>query len=177
LSTFEKDYLTIAIGQFKHFKERAEKGIKQLSDEELFWKPSEESNSIAILIKHISGNMHSRWVNFLTTDGEKAFRDRDMEFVDENETKEMLLNKWESGWKLLFETLEYLEEADLNKIVTLRKQPLSVLQAIQSEIAHISYHLGQILYIGKQIKDKEWEILSIPKNGSNEFNKKNGRET
>lgn len=172
MSNIEKDYLTIAIGQFKHFKERAERGIKQLSDEELFWKPSEESNSIAILLKHISGNMHSRWVNFLTTDGEKAFRDRDMEFVDENENKDMLLNKWESGWKLLFEILENLEEADLNKIVTLRKQPLSVLQAIQTEVAHISYHLGQILYIGKQLKDKEWEILSIPKNGSNEFIKK-----
>jgi uncharacterized damage-inducible protein DinB len=164
LSSFESEYLKIAIGQFKHFKERAEMGIKQLSDEELFWKPSEESNSIAILIKHISGNMHSRWVNFLTTDGEKTDRDRDMEFVFDNETKEMLMNKWECGWELLFETLENLDVADLHKTVSLRKQPLSVLQAIQTEIAHISYHLGQILYIGKQIRDKEWTILSIPKN-------------
>jgi uncharacterized damage-inducible protein DinB len=165
LSSFEREYLKIVIRQFKHFKERAEMGIKQLSDEELFWKPSEESNSIAILIKHISGNMHSRWVNFLTTDGEKTYRDRDMEFVFDNETKEMLMNKWESGWELLFQTLENLDVADLHKTVTLRKQPLSVLQAIQTEIAHISYHLGQILYIGKQIRDKEWTILSIPKNG------------
>jgi hypothetical protein len=165
LSSFEREYLKIVIRQFKHFKERAEMGIKQLSDEELFWKPSEESNSIAILIKHISGNMHSRWVNFLTTDGEKTYRDRDMEFVFDNETKEMLMNNWESGWELLFETIESLDVADLHKIVTLRKQPLSVLQAIQTEIAHISYHLGQILYIGKQIRDKEWTILSIPKNG------------
>jgi uncharacterized damage-inducible protein DinB len=165
LSSFEREYLKIVIRQFKHFKERAEMGIKQLSDEELFWKPSEESNSIAILIKHISGNMHSRWVNFLTTDGEKTYRDRDMEFVFDNETKEMLMNKWESGWELLLQTLENLDVADLHKTVTLRKQPLSVLQAIQTEIAHISYHLGQILYIGKQIRDKEWTILSIPKNG------------
>lgn len=177
MSNFEKEYLSIVIGQFKHFKERAEKGINQLSEDDLHWKPCEESNSIAILIKHLSGNMHSRWVNFLTTDGEKTYRERDMEFVDGNETKELLMNKWESGWKLLFETLENLEVTDLNKTVTLRKQPLSVMQAVQIEIAHISYHLGQILYIGKQIKDKEWNILSIPKNRSKEFNKYDGGKT
>jgi uncharacterized damage-inducible protein DinB len=171
LGSFEKEYLTILIRQFKHFKERAEKGIQQLSEEELHWKPSEESNNIAILIKHISGNMHSRWVDFLTTDGEKPYRNRDMEFVDDFETKEMLMQNWESGWKLLFDTIENLEVNDLHKTVTLRQQNSSVFQAIQTEVTHISYHLGQILYIGKQIKNKEWTILSIPKNGSEEFNK------
>lgn len=171
VSNFEKDYLSIVMQQFKHFKERAEKGIQQLSEEEIHWKPSEESNNIAIIIKHISGNMHSRWVDFLTTDGEKTYRDRDFEFVDDNESKEYLMQIWEEGWKLLFSTIENLKEEDLNKTVTLRQQPLSVLQAIQTEIAHISYHLGQILYIGKQIKEKEWTILSIPKNGSRNFNK------
>jgi hypothetical protein len=172
LRNLEKEYLTIAIGQFKHFKERAEKGIQQLSEDELHWKPSGESNSIAIIIKHLSGNMHSRWVDFLITDGEKSYRDRDLEFVEDNEYKEYLMQIWEEGWNLLFNTIENLKAEDLNTTVTLRQQPLSVLQAIQTEVAHISYHLGQILYIGKQIKDKDWTILSIPKNGSKEFNEK-----
>lgn len=172
MTNIEREYLTIVIGQFKHFKERADQGIHQLSEEDLFWIPNEESNSIAILMKHLSGNMHSRWENFLTTDGEKAYRNRDMEFIYQNETKEMLMDKWENGWKLLFETIENLEGVDLHKTVILRNQPLSVLQAIQNEIAHISYHLGQILYIGKQIKDQQWQTLSIPKNGSKKFNEK-----
>lgn len=171
MSNFENDYLKIVLNQFKHFKERAEKGIQQLSEDELHWKPSEESNSISIIIKHLSGNMHSRWVDFLTTDGEKFYRDRDLEFVEGLESKEHLLQIWEDGWRLLFNTIENLKVEDLNKTVTLRQQHLSVIQAIQTEIAHISYHLGQILYIGKQIKDKDWVILSIPKNGSKEFNR------
>lgn len=172
LSNLEKEYLTIIIGQFKHFKDRAEKGMQQLSEEELHWKPNEESNSIAIIIKHLNGNMHSRWVEFLTTDGEKPYRNRDLEFVDGNESKEYLMRVWEKGWKLLFNTIENLNADDLHKTVILRQQPLSVLQAIQTELVHISYHLGQILYIGKQIKDTDWSILSIPKNRSIEFNKK-----
>ncbi|MGM0789769.1 MAG: DUF1572 family protein [Bacillota bacterium] len=172
MKSFEQEYLTIVIEQFKHFKERAEKGIQQLSEDEIHWKPSEDSNNIAIILQHLSGNMHSRWVDFLTADGEKSYRDRDLEFVDNNESKEHLMQIWEEGWKLLFNTIENLKAEDLNRTVTLRKQPLSVLQAIQTEVTHISYHLGQILYIGKQIKDKDWTILSIPKEGSKEFNKK-----
>ncbi|MDX5474455.1 MAG: DUF1572 domain-containing protein, partial [Bacillaceae bacterium] len=139
---------------------------------ELHWKPSEESNNIAIIIKHLSGNMHSRWVDFLTSDGEKNYRNRDLEFIDDIESKEQLMGIWEDGWQLLFHTIENLKAEDLHKTVTLRQQPLSVLQAIQNEVVHISYHVGQILYIGKQIKDKEWNILSIPKNGSKEFNER-----
>lgn len=171
MSNIEKDYLTIVNWQFKHFKERAEKGISQLTEEELHWKPNDESNNIAILIKHLSGNMRSRWVDFLTTDGEKTYRDRDSEFVDDIESKEQLMQFWEEGWGLLLHSIQILKPEDLHKTVTLRRDPLSVIQAIQTEIAHISYHLGQILYIGKQIKDKEWDILSIPKNRSKEFNK------
>nr|WP_239454421.1 DUF1572 family protein [Bacillus suaedaesalsae] len=167
MANFEKEYLSIVIGQFRHFKERAELGIAQLSEEELHWKPNEESNNIAILIQHISGNMHSRWVDLLTSDGEKSYRDRDREFVDKLESKFHIMEQWESGWKLLFESIENLEENDLSKTVTLRGQPLSVLQAIQIEIAHLSYHLGQILYIGKQIKNTQWKILSIPKKSVN----------
>lgn len=170
MSDFEEGYLSIVTEQFKHFKERAELGIQQLSEKELHWKPSEESNNIAIIIKHLSGNMHSRWQDFLTTDGEKNYRNRDLEFVDDIESKEQLMEVWENGWSLLIKTVESLNAEDLHKIVTLRKQPLSVLQALQTEVAHVSYHLGQILYIGKQIKDNEWTILSIPKNGSKEFN-------
>ena len=164
LITFEKEYLTTIIEQFKHFKERAEKGIEQLSEMDLHWKSNEESNSIAIIIKHLSGNMHSRWVDFLTADGEKAYRNRDLEFVDSNESKKHLMQIWEDGWKLLFHTIGNLNGEDLNRKVTLRGKSISVLQAIQTEVVHISYHVGQILYIGKQIKGKEWIILSIPKN-------------
>ncbi|GEL76077.1 DUF1572 family protein [Tenuibacillus multivorans] len=162
MGEIEKQYLSMVIQQFKHFKHRAELGIQQLSKEELHWKPNNESNNIAIIIQHISGNMYSRWVDFLTTDGEKAYRDRDYEFVDQHLTKEQLMQKWEAGWRLLFNTLENLKEEDLHKTVLLRNKPITVLKAIQTEVAHISYHLGQILYIGKQIKDKEWDILSIP---------------
>ena len=163
MKTLEEQYLTIIISQFTHFKERAELGFKQLTDDELHWKPSGESNTIAIIIKHLSGNMHSRWVDFLTTDGEKSYRDRSDEFSEKRLSRDELMQKWESGWHLLFETVESLGEDDLHKTVMQRKQQLTVLSAIQMEIAHISYHLGQILYIGKQIKDKEWTILSIPK--------------
>ncbi len=163
MKTLEEQYISIAKTQFDQFKERAELAFIQLKDEELHWKPSDESNTIAIIIKHLSGNMHSRWVDFLTTDGEKSYRNRDVEFFDEQLSREELMHKWDSGWQLLFQTLESLEETDLHKTVTLRKQKISAFSAIQTEIAHISYHLGQILYIGKQIKDKEWTILSIAK--------------
>jgi hypothetical protein len=143
LCQLEKEYLPIVIRQFKHFKDRAEQEIQQFSEEELHWKPSEESNNIAIIIQHISGNMHSRWVNFLLVDGEKSYRDRDLEFVDDIKSKEHLIQIWEEGWKVLFSTLENLKVADLHKTITLRQQPLSVLQAIQTEVAHISYHLGE----------------------------------
>ncbi|ART77591.1 hypothetical protein B4U37_16690 [Sutcliffiella horikoshii] len=170
MNSLEKDYLSIVIQQFKNFKTRAEEALQQLSDEDIHWKPNVESNNIAIIIQHISGNMNSRWTNFLTTDGEKDYRERDMEFIDRGETRTNLMRYWEDGWNLLFDTLENLEAKQLHQTVTLRQQPISVLQAIQTEIAHISYHLGQILFIGKQIKEKDWTILSIPKNGSKEYN-------
>ncbi|MCM3742367.1 DUF1572 domain-containing protein [Oceanobacillus luteolus] len=163
MSCIEVEYLEIIKKQFKHFKERAEEGIQQLSEDELHWKLNEESNSIAIIIKHLSGNMHSRWVDFLTTDGEKTYRNRDLEFVEGNESRESLMKIWQEGWDLLFHTIENLQSEDLHKTVTLRGKSISILQAIQTEIAHISYHLGQILYIGKQIKGKDWSILSIPR--------------
>ena len=158
-----KEFLSVVVDQFRHAKKRAEKGIAQLDEQELHWRPNEQSNNIAIIIKHLSGNMHSRWVDFFTTDGEKAYRDRENEFVDDNESKQVLMKRWEEGWKLLFQTVEQLTEEDLLKTVKIRNKPISVLQALQIEIAHVSNHLGQILYIGKQIKGEEWKILSIPK--------------
>ncbi|MFD2045486.1 DUF1572 family protein [Ornithinibacillus salinisoli] len=172
MANMEKEYLFVVIQQFRHLKERAEKGISQLTEEELHWKPNEESNNIAIIMKHISGNMHSRWVDFLTSDGEKPYRDRDSEFIDDHQSKQTLMENWETGWSLLFGTLENLREEDLLKTVTLRQQSLNVLQAILTEVAHISYHVGQILYIGKQTKGRDWTILSIPKNRSIEYNER-----
>lgn len=158
-----KEYLSVTVDQFRHMKKRAEKAIAQLDEQELHWRPNEQSNNIAIIIKHLSGNMHSRWVDFFTTDGEKTYRDRENEFVDDIESKQVLMKRWEEGWKLLFQTVEQLSEEDLLKTVTIRTRPISVLQALQIEIVHVSNHLGQILYIGKQIKGEDWKILSIPK--------------
>ncbi|WP_227397011.1 DUF1572 family protein [Jeotgalibacillus aurantiacus] len=172
MSHLEEKYLKYILVQYKHLKTRADQGIDQLSEEEWFWKPGEELNSIAILMKHLSGNMHSRWLDFLTSDGEKECRNRDMEFVIEGDRAGILIERWESGWRLLFETIECLEADDLEKTVTLRGQPITVLQAIQTELSHISYHVGQILFLGKQIKDDAWTILSIPKNGLEAFIKK-----
>ncbi|MGG2063953.1 DUF1572 family protein [Bacillus sp. S14(2024)] len=165
----EDKFLSTILSQFTHIKERAEQAIEQLTELELHWRPNEESNSIAIIMKHLSGNMHSRWLHFLTTDGEKEYRDRDDEFVDTIQSKEDLMHIWEKGWFLLFSTIQELKTDDLLKIVTIRKNPLTVLEAIQIEIAHCSNHLGQILYIGKQIKGSEWKILSIPRGQSKTF--------
>ncbi|MGM0846656.1 MAG: DUF1572 family protein [Bacillota bacterium] len=144
-------------------KTRAEKAFEQLSDADLHKKPSSESNNIAIIMQHFSGNMRSRWVDFLEADGEKASRDREKEFIDQLYTRDFLNKEWNKGWKLLFNTIETLHPGDLLRSVSLRNKPLSVMSAVQIEAAHISYHVGQIIYIGKLIKDKDWVTLSIPK--------------
>lgn len=169
MNRVEDKFLSTVLSQFIHIKERAEQAIEQLTEQELHWQPNEESNSVAIIMKHLSGNMHSRWTDFLTTDGEKEERDRDDEFVDTIQSKEELLHIWEKGWFLLFSTIQELNTDDLLKIVTIRKNSLTVLEAIQIEISHCSNHLGQILYIGKQIKGSEWKILSIPIGQSKNF--------
>ncbi|MGM2864460.1 DUF1572 family protein [Bacillus cereus group sp. Bce021] len=169
MSSVEEKFLSTVIFQFEHIKKRAEKAIDQLTERDLHWRPNSESNSIAIIIKHLSGNMHSRWTNFLTTDGEKEYRDRDGEFLDTVIEKKELIEIWENGWFLLFKAIKELQTEDLIKTITIRNNPLTVLEAIQIEIAHCSNHLGQILYIGKQIKGSGWEILSIPKEKSQTF--------
>ena len=154
-------YLDITIKQFNHIKKRAEDGLSQLNDDEFFHHPNEASNSAAVILKHLSGNMHSRWKKFLTEDGEKPFRKRKEEFKYAGEKREFLMQQWEDGWSLLFNTLKELTDSDLNRTVYLRKQPLSVMEAVQIELSHLSYHLGQILYIGKLLKNNDWKILSI----------------
>ncbi|TLS37264.1 DUF1572 family protein [Pseudalkalibacillus caeni] len=162
-------YLKNSCEQFRHIKQRAEAAIEQLNEEEFHWVPNEQSNSVSVLLQHISGNMHSRWVDFLTADGEKDYRDRDAEFINQFCSKKELMERWESGWSLLFQTLEGLSPGLLLQEVTIRKERLTIMEAIQRELAHLHNHLGQILYIGKQLKGSEWKTLSIPKGQSRSF--------
>lgn len=168
-----KDYLDICIKVFAQYKELGEKAMAQLDEEQLNWAPSPESNSIVLIVKHLYGNMFSRWTNFLTEDGEKEWRDRDAEFVkDKNLTREEIMWMWEDGWALFFRTLYSLTDEDLNKIVKIRGEDHTVIEALQRQIAHYSSHIGQIIYIAKVCKDKDWNSLSIPRGKSKEFNEK-----
>jgi hypothetical protein len=166
----EKHFLENSIGVFINYRNLAEKAFSQLeSDKDFHYQPDEESNSIAVLIKHMSGNMISRWTNFLTTDGEKPDRNRDSEFVDNNESKEELLRIWNEGWKVFMDTLYSLKGEDLLRTVTIRGEGLTVMQALNRQTAHYAYHIGQIVFLAKHIKGNEWKSLSIPKNKSNDY--------
>ncbi|MBL7933641.1 MAG: DUF1572 family protein, partial [Bacteroidia bacterium] len=147
-----------------------EKTFSQLSDEQLFWKPNDESNSIGTIAKHLWGNMLSRWTDFLTSDGEKDWRDRDAEFENDIQTREELLKKWNEGWKCLFDTLNGLNEKDLDKEIYIRNQGHSVMEAINRQLAHYPYHVGQIVFIGKLAVNQNWKSLSIPRGSSKQFN-------
>lgn len=172
--SFAKTYLRTTLARLRYYKELGDKTFAQLNDWDFHYQPNEESNSIAILIRHMAGNMLSRWTDFLTTDGEKEWRQRDAEFTVEKETKAELLVTWEKGWACFFGTLESLKKKDLKKTVTIRNEPLSVIDAIQRQLAHYPYHIGQILYIAKIIKNKNWENLSIPRGGSQAYNQGEG---
>lgn len=161
---------------FNYYKGLGEKAIEGLASEELVYRQNENSNSIAVIIKHMRGNMLSRWTDFLTTDGEKDWRSRDDEFKEEPITKEFVLQLWEEGWACLASALRSISVLDLNKIIYIRNEGLTVLDAINRQLAHYSYHVGQIVYVAKQLKP-EWKSLSIPKNMSAEFNtEKFGKE-
>lgn len=168
----ELNLLPSSLRIFKQYKKLADDAINQLSNDGLFWKPEPESNSIAIILKHLSGNMLSRWTDFLTSDGEKEWRNRDGEFEAKNESVEDILTNWKKGWNCLFEALEHLTENDLGKIITIRNEPHSVMEAINRQIAHYAYHVGQIVYLAKAIQSSKWETLSIAKGKSQEFNNK-----
>ncbi len=157
------DYLTSARKQFEYYKQLGEKTFAQLTDEQLFWQYNEESNSIAMIVKHLCGNMLSRWTDFLTSDGEKEWRQRDAEFESYFTTREELLNRWNEGWDCLFKALDSMTIDDLGKEIYIRNESHTVLAAINRQLAHYPYHIGQIVYIGKMVCDAKWTSLSIPK--------------
>src|ERR1043166_2695507 len=164
-------YLEDALHTFRDYKKLAERAIAQTSEEDFFRKLDPESNSIAIIVKHMAGNMLSRWTDFLTTDGEKPNRNRDMEFEMLPETtKADVLAFWEKGWQSVFTALEPLTPDDLMKNVKIRDQDHTVIQAINRQISHYAYHGGQIVYLAKHFKGREWQTLSVPRNRSSEFN-------
>jgi hypothetical protein len=165
-------YLDDAITTFRAYRKLAEKALAQLRGEEYFITLDEEANSIAVIMKHLAGNMLSRWTNFLTTDGEKPDRNRDMEFVIEPRTsKSEVENYWEKGWQRTFETLSALQPEDLLRTVMIRGETHTVLQSINRQLAHYPYHIGQIVFLAKHFRSSDWKSLSIPKNQSVEFNK------
>jgi uncharacterized damage-inducible protein DinB len=167
---FTTSYLKDAIGVFRYYKKVGERAIAQCPDEDLFTTLDAESNSIAIIVKHMAGNMRSRWTDFLTTDGEKPDRNRDTEFEDAPKTRAALMELWERGWKLVFDALQPLTEEDSARKVTIRTEPHSVMQAINRQIAHYSYHVGQIVYLARHFAGSQWQTLTVPKKKSAEFN-------
>lgn len=157
---------------FQYYKSLGEKTIEALSDEELHLEPADDANSVSIIVKHLWGNMLSRWTNFLTEDGEKEWRKRDQEFESTIKTRTELIEKWEEGWSCLFDALNGLKESDFTRTVYIRNEGHSVEDAIHRQLAHYSYHVGQIVYLGKLIKGKDWKSLSIPKGKSTNYNQK-----
>src|SRR5436309_2555782 len=161
--TIGREYLNSVIKLFQDYRKMGEKTFEQLSDEHFQIEPNSESNSIAVIIQHMHGNMLSRWTNFLTEDGEKTWRERDEEFEKHSFSRTELMQKWEEGWNLFINTLESLKEVDLLKTIYIRKEPLTAIDAINRQLAHYSYHVGQIVYLGRWMKKGEWKSLSIPK--------------
>lgn len=164
------DYLNSAKSQFAYYKRLGDGTFDQLTDDQLFEKRNLESNSIANIVIHLWGNMRSRWTDFLTTDGEKSWRQRDSEFEDPMADRAALLQKWEDGWACLFQSLNALQESDFMKIIYIRNEAHSVVEAINRQLAHYPYHVGQIVFIGKMMIGSEWKSLSIPRGKSDDYN-------
>ncbi|MBO9693819.1 DUF1572 domain-containing protein [Chryseobacterium sp.] len=158
------------VKRFEYYKSLGDKTFDQLTEEQLFWQYNDESNSIAIIVKHIAGNMLSRWTNFLTEDGEKSSRNRDDEFVNSFTTKEEVLEYWEKGWICFFNALDKINDENLYSTIYIRGEAHSVIDAVMRQLAHYPYHIGQIVYIAKMIKNEDWNTLSIARNRSQEFN-------
>ncbi len=172
------DFLSSTLKLFRYYKSLGDKTIAALSDEQLYYQPTTESNSVAIIIQHLSGNMLSRFTDFLTTDGEKDWRKRDAEFeishgqeVPFFEKVELLKAEWEKGWACMFAAIEPLTEEDLSKTIYIRNESHTVTEALQRQLAHYASHIGQIIYIGKMLLNENWQSLSIPRNKSADFNK------
>jgi Protein of unknown function (DUF1572) len=164
------NFIATAQKQFNYYKLLGEKTFAQLSDEQLFIQLNEESNSIATIVKHLWGNMLSRWTDFLTTDGEKEWRQRDAEFDNDITSRTELLEKWNEGWACLFNAIDALKEEDLSKEIFIRNEKHTVVEAIGRQLAHYPYHVGQIVFIGKVFCNEEWNSLSIPKGNSKAYN-------
>jgi hypothetical protein len=169
-ASVNQNFLQSIIKLFGYYKSLGDKTFDQLTNEELQWRPNEASNSIALIVHHLSGNMLSRWTDFLTSDGEKPWRDREAEFEMGYNDKQSMVDAWNKGWSCLFATLEGLKEEDLEKIIYIRNEGQTVVEAIHRQLAHYSSHVGQIMFIGKQIKGDDWKSLSISKGGTKEFN-------
>jgi hypothetical protein len=166
---FTTSYLEDSVEMLRYYKKLAERAMAQVTDDQLFTALDDEMNSIGIVVKHMVGNMRSRWTDFLTTDGEKPSRDRDSEFLNPPATRAELLTLWESGWKSVFEALEPLVDADLDRTAKIRGEAHSVMQAINRQVAHYTYHVGQIVMLAKHFAHDHWESLSVPRNRSAEF--------
>ena len=169
--TIEDNFLESSIKLFRYYKKLGEGAIAQLNDEQVLAKPNELSNSIALIVHHLSGNMLSRWTDFLTSDGEKSWRNREAEFDEAYANKTEMLEAWEKGWKCLLDALENLKPEDLSKIIYIRNEGQSVMEAIQRQLAHYPHHVGQILYQAKILVGNDFKSLSIPKGKSDSFNK------
>ncbi len=166
-------YFEMVRAEFERYKLLADRAIAQVSDEQLFVTLDRESNSLAITMKHVAGNLRSRWTEFLTTDGEKPDRDRDTEFETGTlTTREAVVRYWETGWQALFASLSALKPADIEKRVTIRGEPHTVTQAANRSLAHTAYHVGQIVFLAKHLRSEQWKTLTIPRKGSREFNER-----
>jgi len=165
-----ESYRNDAIQSFRNYKKMAERSIEQVSDEQFFALIDAEANSIAVVVKHIAGNLHSRWSDFLTSDGEKSDRNRDTEFELIADTRERLMQFWESGWQTLFDNVEPLTIEDFSRTITIRGEPHSIVEAINRQLTHYAYHVGQIVLLAKHFRSADWKTLSVPKNRSAEFN-------
>jgi len=165
--SLEEIWINETTHTFRTYKSLADKAMAQVTDDQLLhWSPNQEVNSIAVIVQHMSGNMISRWTDFLTTDGEKDWRDRDAEFVEHLATRDEILAAWERGWEVLFTALEQLTAEDLVKTVYIRQEPHSVVKAILRQVSHYAYHVGQIVHIAKELQSDKWQFLSIPRKKS-----------
>ncbi len=169
---FTTSYLEDSLTLFRYYKTLAERAMAQVTDEQLFAVLDDEMNSIAVIVKHMAGNMHSRWTDFLTTDGEKPDRNRDSEFVDAPPEREAVLALWEEGWACVFRALEPLSEDDLKRPVTIRGEAHSVMQTINRQLGHYAYHCGQIVLLAKHFNHAWWQSLSVPRGKSDQFNRR-----
>jgi len=168
------EYLSTVIRRVKYYKDLADKTFEQLKEADFHYQFNDSSNSIAIIIQHMAGNMLSRWTNFLTEDGEKPWRQRDDEFEVHDYSRQQLIELWEKGWSCYLDSMSTLSDEDLLKTVYIRQESLTVIDAINRQLAHYPHHVGQIIYIGRMIRDHEWKTLSIPRKGSEAYNKDSG---